>query len=619
MVTCPQCAKTFRTMGALSSHVTQVHTATIRCNTKARISLPKEIDIPTLKFNHKFDNNKLSSNMSLPSFDTNDPFNTSSTSSTNGRTNKHVNMLYDKYLIPKPSETTGINNTLQNSTIEPQSPSAESIELFSTSDSVLSEINDTDSISTHTSGIINQDYNYNPLLGAQFNTDKDQTFTDTHEPFFSTYVTSSHTTNFKHYCSLLDLCQRLGTTLDGFNLILKWTQKANNEGFDFNTRHPTRQIFVDRLKKLVDLPPPEPIIIPLEHTTGAKDEDKKITVWRYCFHSQFTRIMNCEKLMKPENIVCNNPKQPYNMYIPSEKVDESQDGFLYQNALKHLCLNVDKDFVIGVDIYADSTWCDVLGRYSCEPVVASFSIFKRHVRQTPNAQVLLGFISDMDHKSSAEGDQDAKNSTFKGMKYRNYHRQLDILFAGIRKLQRGFECRMNLCHQIADRNIILPILTIIGDGKSQDMMVGRYGTSNLKTARLMWMCDCPPNNADNPSKTCTLMKEESVRFLSGIALGFYTPKNPNDTNILSTKQACQRLQQISQYVGDNAFFHLLKVTDCLTKVNQVNNGIFRITPMCGLHAIAPGLGKNIVETMLISLSVHNKADLDRLVIRMLTS
>ena len=192
--------------------------------------------------------------------------------------------------------------------------------------------------------------------------------------------------------------------------------------------------------------------------------------------------------MRPENIIFNNPSKPYNMYIPSKNVDKSQDGYLYQNAMKKLCLNQEKDFIIGVDIYADSTWCNVLGRYNCKPVVATFSFFCRNVRHTPNAQVLLGFISDMDHKSSAEGDQDAKNSLFRGMKYQNYHRQLDILFAGLRKLQRGFLCKMNLCHVSDIRNGVLPILSIIGDGKSQDMMVGRYDTPNLKTGCLMWMC-----------------------------------------------------------------------------------------------------------------------------------
>ena len=66
-------------------------------------------------------------------------------------------------------------------------------------------------------------------------------------------------------------------------------------------------------------------------------------------------------------------------------------------------------------------------------------------------------------------------------------------------------------------------------------------------------------------------------------------------------------------MGDNAFNHVLKVTDCLDKTPDNDSGIFRITPMCGLHFIAPGLGKSIVDTMLGAMSVQSKADLDRLV------
>ena len=51
--------------------------------------------------------------------------------------------------------------------------------------------------------------------------------------------------------------------------------------------------------------------------------------------------------MKSENIICNSPIQQYDMYILSKKVDETQDGIPYQNALKNLCINVDKDFVVG--------------------------------------------------------------------------------------------------------------------------------------------------------------------------------------------------------------------------------------------------------------------------------
>ena len=99
-----------------------------------------------------------------------------------------------------------------------------------------------------------------------------------------------------------------------------------------------------------------------------------------------------------------------------KKVDKSQDGYLYQQALHKLCINSNKDFVIGVDVYALSTWCDNFGRYNCKPVVATFSCFIQNVRHSPNAQVLLGFITDMDHKSSAECDRVANDSLIKGIK-----------------------------------------------------------------------------------------------------------------------------------------------------------------------------------------------------------
>ena len=172
----------------------------------------------------------------------------------------------------------------------------------------------------------------------------------------------------------------------------------------------------------------------------------------------------------------------------------------------------------GVVVYTDSTWCDVLGRYNCKPVVATFSCFKQNVRHSPNAQVLLGFIANMDHKSSAKCDRVANDSLFKGMKYRNYHRQLDIELAGFRKLQRGFLCNMNLCLKTKLCNVMLFVLTVNGDGKSQDMMVGRYGTQHLNTAWQMWMCDCVPSNADNHNKTCELINENTVRKLNPVKM-----------------------------------------------------------------------------------------------------
>jgi hypothetical protein len=59
-----------------------------------------------------------------------------------------------------------------------------------------------------------------------------------------------------------------------------------------------------------------------------------------------------------------------------------------------------------------------------------------------------------------------------------------------------------------------------------------------------------------------------------MALGFYTPTNQQEVNVMPIKEACQKLKDKSQYVGGNAFYHLLKVTDYLSNINQANNGVF---------------------------------------------
>ena len=59
-----------------------------------------------------------------------------------------------------------------------------------------------------------------------------------------------------------------------------------------------------------------------------------------------------------------------------------------------------------------------------------------------------------------------------------------------------------------------------------------------------------------------------------MTLGFYTPNNQQETNGMPIKDACQKLKEISKYVGDNAFYHLLKDTDYLSNVGQVDSGAF---------------------------------------------
>lgn len=270
MYPCPKCNKRFHSSGARSSHITQGH------NNHSSIAVvepqfkpPKLIVIPPSDKNY-IDEASI--------FDENDD----SVSNTS-----HASLPYKSSdnEQKKKESTSCISHPL----IPNQDSSYKTTSEYDCNDS--SSLN-SDTIS-NTTNIMEpmecnkNDYFYNPILGKIFNTDVGPHETGIIDPDFSTFVMSSHTTNFKHYCKLLDLCQNLGTSLDGFSLFLNWSQSASNEGFNFNSSHPTCNKLVQQLKTFVGLPPPEPVTIALEHPVGAKEEDKKITVWQYDFFSQF--------------------------------------------------------------------------------------------------------------------------------------------------------------------------------------------------------------------------------------------------------------------------------------------------------------------------------------------
>src|SRR5688500_7739220 len=101
------------------------------------------------------------------------------------------------------------------------------ISYISSTESVMSTSSSFDNenqLNTHNEpiDISESDFNYTPILGSVFNTDVGRDNKDMTEPMMNTFFTSSHTTNFVHYCKLMDLCQKLGTTLEGFGLILDW-------------------------------------------------------------------------------------------------------------------------------------------------------------------------------------------------------------------------------------------------------------------------------------------------------------------------------------------------------------------------------------------------------------
>jgi len=257
-------------MGARSSHITQVHMNHMSSINTMNINLPSVIDIPNFDLELPLQN-VASNNHDSFSYSNHNNDNTLPIQEIHNQTLQELidEMNKDRFSMINACE---INENVSSNNISTTTSSYNQTWLNNELQSIDTDSNEDQSINTY--GSNESKYEYQPLLGCIFNTDTGPGDSELKPPSCNTFDTTSHTTSFCHYCQLLDLCQQMGTSLEGFELILKWAQCAYNSKFDFNANHPSRERLIGQLKTIVGLQPPhQPVIIPLEHPIGAKEED----------------------------------------------------------------------------------------------------------------------------------------------------------------------------------------------------------------------------------------------------------------------------------------------------------------------------------------------------------
>ena len=114
--------------------------------------------------------------------------------------------------------------------------------------------------------------------------------------------------------------------------------------------------------------------------------------------------------------------------------------------------------------YVDKTNIDCFNRFALEPFSFTLSIFKYNVRCKIDAWRVLGYLQDLDLKSSAQ-----KRKMSKGESVRNYHSQLHAILADVMAAQQGQDTRLyNVTLHIGDDQLFVsriycPVLFVIGD------------------------------------------------------------------------------------------------------------------------------------------------------------
>ena len=120
-------------------------------------------------------------------------------------------------------------------------------------------------------------------------------------------------------------------------------------------------------------------------------------------------------------------------------------------------------------------------------------------------------------------------------------------------------------------DVICPILFIIGDGKSNDVLTGQYSSHTEGVKRHCRACYCGVDSLDDPYAECQRVTKSAMKSLMG---------QHNE----------HTLQQVSQYRVYNAFDRLLLPAD--------DYGIWGATPTYLMHVMPLGIMKYCLEIIL---------------------
>ena len=315
-------------------------------------------------------------------------------------------------------------------------------------------------------------------------------------------------------------------------------------------------------------------------------------------------------------------QERFDPFVPSngseKHLDEVMDGKWYQDTVNAPVTGTDGNvFFLPILICVDKTGTDAFQRHGLEPVMFTTALFKRHVRNDPSAWRILGFIPDLEAKSSAVKKQSTSSVELMGLSCRNYHKCLSVVLQSFKAAQQRdmkFHLRLGSC--VKHTSLLCPLAFVIGDAKSQDMLCGRFG--GCKTQRMSRKCCIPHHECGDPNAQCKFVNARTMERFSELALmkfdpadGRFEPHTGEPVNIegLTEKEVDKRckehrrkLHSMSQHRHDSAF------VDVWFGENKM--GIFGATPTDLMHAFLEGVVKCVVRLFVDPLTDSAKADFD---------
>lgn len=257
---------------------------------------------------------------------------------------------------------------------------------------------------------------------------------------------------------------------------------------------------------------------------------------RYDFVSQILDLLEDESIWGNLDNLVVNPDNPFGKYVnTSGLLDEVFDGCWYDESYAREVKNPDFEFYMPIIGYMDKTGTDKYQRNGLEPFIFTTAVIKQSLRFKTDAWRCLGYVPDLDLKSSAQKKAQRSRKKNRGSSLRNYHKCLKSIIQQIHDAdQNGIYVYLRLGGQIKCVRIRTPIAYIIGDAKSGDVLCLRY-MAHWNAARLCRACNVSFKEADNPDHVCRFIQKEDIELLLQKALQD-EPDEPDIPDYISSRE-----------------------------------------------------------------------------------
>ena len=435
---------------------------------------------------------------------------------------------------------------------------------------------------------------------------------------------------------LCHLLSKTGARLSLHDSIIDLIEESST--FNRKTSKPIRrrQAFLKHLRKRFKTPQPTSTVLSLEGVAPAnleynRESREEVVVFHYDFLEQVDSLLNSQLFGDLDNLRgCINldPHDHWKPYLGNQDgshYDEIHDGNYYKRSVQHIKEHfpeIGNDFVVAlILIYFDKTGEDKYHRYSMEPGMMTLSLLNRSCRNKESSWRHLGFIPNLDAKSSAEKERSRSGKLGKGRSCRNYHKCLSVLLNSVIGNQ-GFTQPLYRDIRFGQRvkrntRLFLPLAIVAGDGLSGDMACGRQ--QSYKSDRVSRRCDTKFEDLANFQRQCSFLSYPQIHVRCIRALKLMGLRQWEDSDLdrpTNDRAGNAELNNIldyldgrSQHVVDNAFMHVWLGGNPL--------GILGSCPTDLMHAFCLGFLKYCLRIFTKSLTPTERSDFDKLADEML--